>query len=78
MLQAILTPMTGWEKAMRILSTAGIIAGLMMNALAVWGAHPRCGNFRWMFAGCYLMYAANISRTRTAAHSVSILLFPKK
>lgn len=77
MLQAILTPMTGWEKAMRILSTAGIIAGLMMNALAVWGAIHGVANLSLVFAGCYLMYAANISRTRTAAQCIHFVISKK-
>lgn len=70
MLQAILTPWLGWQKAMRILSTAGIGVGLLMNGLAIWGAVRGMANLSLVIAGCYLMYAAHLSRTMAAIQCI--------
>lgn len=70
MLQAVLAPFLGWEKAMRLLSTAGIFLGLGMNALAIWGAFQGAMNFSLVIAGCYLMYAAQVSKTMSATQCI--------
>ncbi len=70
MLQAILTPWLGWQRAMRILSTAGIGVGLLMNGLAIWGAVHGVANLSLVIAGCYLMYAAHVSRTMAAIQCI--------
>ena len=70
MLQAILTPWLGWQKSMRILSTAGIGAGILMNGLAIWGAVHGVANLSLVIAGCYLMYAAHLSRTMAAVQCI--------
>ncbi len=69
-LQALLTPFIGWQKAMRILSTAGICAGLLMNGLAIWGAIHGVANLSLVIVGCYLMYAAHLSRTMAAIQCI--------
>jgi stage IV sporulation protein FB len=70
MLQALLTPWLGWQKAMRILSTAGICAGLLMNGLAIWGAIHGVANLSLVIVGCYLMYAAHLSKTMAAIQCI--------
>ncbi len=70
MLQAVLTPLIGWQKAMRILAAAGICLGLAMNALAVWGAIHGAANLSLVIAGCYLMYAAHISRSMSSIQCI--------
>ena len=70
MLQAILTPWLGWQKSMRILSTAGIGVGLLMNGLAIWGAVHGVANLSLVIAGCYLMYAAHLCRTMAAVQCI--------
>jgi len=70
MLQAVLTSFIGWQKAMRILAAAGICLGLAMNTLAVWGAIHGAANLSLVIAGCYLMYAAHISRTMSSIQCI--------
>ncbi len=70
MLQAALTPFIGWQKAMRILAAAGICLGLAMNLLAVWGAIHGAANLTLVITGCYLMYAAHISRTMSSLQCI--------
>jgi stage IV sporulation protein FB len=70
MLQALLTPWLGWQKAMRILSNAGILAGLLLNGLAIWGAIHGVANISLVITGCYLMYAAHLSRTMAAVQCI--------
>jgi stage IV sporulation protein FB len=70
MLQAVLAPFMGWEKAMRFLSTAGIFLGLGMNGIAIWGAFHGVMNFSLVLTGCYLMYAAQVSKTMSAAQCI--------
>jgi CBS-domain-containing membrane protein len=66
----LLTPWLGWHKAMRILSTAGVCAGLAMNALAIWGAIHGVAILSLVIVGCYLMYAAHLSRTMASIQCI--------
>ncbi len=77
MMQAILTPWLGWQKAMRILSTAGICAGLIMNGLAIWGAVHGVANLSLVIAGCYLMYAAHLSKTMASVQCIHSVISKK-
>ncbi len=77
MLQAILTPWLGWQKAMRILSTAGICAGLLLNGLAIWGAIHGVANLSLVITGCYLMYAAHLSKTMAAVQCIHSVISKK-
>ena len=77
MLQAVLTPFIGWQKAMRILASAGVCVGLAMNLLAVWGAIHGAANLSLVIAGCYLMYAAHISRTMSAIQCIHSVISKK-
>ncbi len=77
MLQALLTPWLGWQKAMRILSTLGICVGLLMNGLAIWGAVHGVANLSLVIAGCYLMYAAHLSKTMAAVQCIHSVISKK-
>ena len=77
MMQALLSPWLGWQKAMRILSTAGICVGLSMNGLAIWGAVHGVANLSLVIAGCYLMYAAHLSKTMAAVQCIHSVISKK-
>ena len=77
MLQALLTPWLGWQKAMRILSTAGICLGIFLNGVAIWGALHGVANLSLVIAGCYLMYAAHVSRTMAAIQCIHSVISKK-
>lgn len=60
---ALTSPWLGWQRAVRIFSSGGVILGAGLVAFAIWGAiYQKIGNLSLVIAGCYLMYAANISR----------------
>ena len=77
MMQALLMPWLGWQKAMRILAGAGVLVGLVMNVLAIWGAVHGVANLSLVIAGCYMMYAAHISRTMAAVQCIHGIIAKK-
>lgn len=75
--QALLSPLIGWERAAKALSFAGILLGLALVGLSIFGALNGVANLSLMIAGCYLMYAANLSKTMAAAQCIHSVISKK-